>query len=75
MEAFYVIGSALAVLALLVSLLGITRKDFPGSTGVERVIAVVFVLGVLAAVGAAVTGSASEGEEEHEEETALVLPR
>jgi|GEM_PF-4893799 hypothetical protein len=74
MEAFYVLGGALAVLALLTSLLGITRKDFPGSKGVERAIGAVFALLVLAAIGAALIGSANESEEEHEAEAALVLP-
>lgn len=75
METFYFIGGALAVLALIVSALGITSKNFPGSAGTERAIGVVFAVMVLAAVGAAVIGSANESEEEHEDETALVLPR
>lgn len=69
------IGSALAVLALLVSALGIMGKDFPRSTGLERAIGVVFAVMVLAAVGAAVIGASSESEGEHGDETALVLPR
>jgi nucleoside recognition membrane protein YjiH len=74
-EAFYVIGSALAVLAVIVSAVGIMGKDFPGSVGLERAIGLVFAVMVIAAIGAAVIGSANEGEEEHQEETALVLPR
>jgi hypothetical protein len=74
-EAFYFIGGALAVLALIVSAIGITSKGFPGSIGVERAIALVFAVMVVAAVGAAVVGAANESDEEHEEESALVLPR
>ena len=77
MEAFYIVGSALAVLALIVSALGILGKDFPPSVGVERAIGVVFAVMVLVAIGAAVVGASSEGEddEDHGGESALVLPR
>jgi hypothetical protein len=77
-EAFYIVGSALAVLALLVAALGITGRDFPRSAGLERAIGVVFAVMVLAAIGAAVVGASSEseaeGDEDHGDESALVLP-
>jgi hypothetical protein len=77
-EAFYVIGSALAVWALLVSFLGITRHGFPGSAGAERLVGAISALLVVGAVSAAIVGALNE--EEHEEtegehETALILPR
>ena len=79
MDAYYVIGSATAVCALLVSLLGVVRQDFPGSRGGEIAVAVVFATLVLATVSAAVIGALNEESEEHEEgghdEAALVLPR
>jgi len=77
MEAFYVIGSVLAGWALLVSFLGVVRKDFPNSAFAERAVAVISVVLVVAAVGAAVIGALSAEHEESEgggHETALVLP-
>ena len=79
MEAYYVIGGATAVCALLVSLLGVVRKDFPGSRGGEMAVGVIFATLVLATISAAVIGALNEESEEHEEggheEAALVLPR
>jgi hypothetical protein len=78
-EVYYVIGSAMAALALIVSLLGVVRKDFPGSRGGEMAIGAIFVALVLATISAAVVGALNEESEEHEEggheEAALVLPR
>lgn len=77
-EAYYVIGGATAVCALLVSLLGVVRKDFPGSRGGEIAVGVIFATLVLATISAAVVGALNEESEEHEEgghEAALVLPR
>ena len=65
MEAFYVIGGALAVWALLVSFLGITRKTFPGSGMAERAIGAISAVLVVGAIGAAIVGSINEGSEEH----------
>jgi len=74
-----VIGGATAVCALLVSLLGVVRKDFPGSRGGEIAVGVVFATLVLATISAAVIGALNEESEKHEEgghsEAALVLPR
>ena len=79
MEAYYVIGGATAVCALLVSLLGVVRKDFPGSRGSEIAVGAIFATLVLATISAAVVGALNEESEEHEEgghdEAALVLPR
>ena len=78
MEVYYVIGSSLAVLALIVSLIGITNKDFPGSAGLEKLIGVTFALVVAGVIGAAIIGSASEDEHEESEgesHAALVVPR
>ncbi len=77
MEAFYVIGSVLAGWALLVSFLGVVRKDFPGSAVAERAVGLISVALVAGAIGAAVIGALSEESEESEDgghETALVLP-
>ena len=77
MNAFHVIGGLLALWALLVSFLGVTRESFPGSTGAERVVALISVVLVVGAIGAAIVTSATEDEEEEQEggeEAALVLP-
>jgi len=79
MEAYYVLGGALAVCALLVSLLGVVRKDFPDSRGGEIAVGAIFATLVLATISAAVVGALNEESEEHEDsghsEAALVLPR
>ncbi len=36
MNAFHILGGLLAVWALLVSFLGVTRENFPGTAGGER---------------------------------------
>ncbi len=76
MNAFHVLGGLLAVWALVVSFLGVTREGFPGSKGSERVVSAISVVLVVMAIGAAIITSAAEEEEESEggEEAALVLP-
>ncbi|HYI98451.1 MAG TPA: hypothetical protein VEX36_02065 [Thermoleophilaceae bacterium] len=79
MEAFYIVGGVLAAWAVLVSFLGITRSDFPGSATAERAVALISFVLVLGAVGAAIVGAINEsGHQEDdgaEHEAALVLPR
>jgi formate-dependent nitrite reductase membrane component NrfD len=74
-NAFHVCGAILAIWALVVSFLGVTREGFPGPA--ERVVGAISVVLVLLAIGAAIyTGATEEEEEEGEgEEAALVLPR
>jgi hypothetical protein len=78
-EAFYILGGALAGWAVLVSFLGITRSGFPGSATAERAVAAISALLVLGAVGAAIVGALNEEESEEgesaDQEAALVLPR
>jgi hypothetical protein len=62
-EVYYVIGSVLAACALLVSLLGVVRKDFPGSRGGEVAVGAIFVVLVLATISAAVVGALTNEEE------------
>jgi hypothetical protein len=78
MESFYIAGSVLAVWALLVSFLGITRKNFPSSATAERAVGVISAILVIAAVSAAVIASANEEhggghEDEGGHEAALVI--
>jgi len=75
-NAFHVLGGLLAVWALLVSFLGVTRENFPATKQAERLVAAISVTLVVAAIGAAIITSATEDEEEEGgEEAALVLPR
>ncbi len=75
MNAFHVLGGLLALWALVVSLLGVTREGFPASKGSERLVSAISVVLVVAAISAALLTSAAEEEEESEggEEHALVL--
>ncbi len=78
MNAFHVLGGLLAAWALLVSFLGITRENFPGTKGAERLVALISLTLVAAAIGSAIITSALEEEEaepqEGGEEAAFVLP-
>jgi predicted permease len=53
-NAFEVLGPILVVWALLVSFLGITRENFPGSQTAERLVGAISVLLVMLAIGAAI---------------------
>ena len=78
MNSFHVLGGLLALWALLLAFLGITRENFPASKPAERVVALVSVLLVAGAIGSAVVTGANEKKEreEHEggEHSALVAP-
>ena len=73
MNAYHVSGAVLAIWAVLVSVLGITREEFPGSRGGARLVALVSILLALATIGSAIYTGATEDEEEHGEEAALLL--
>jgi hypothetical protein len=65
MFAFYAAGGALALWAVLVSVLGISRPDFPGSRGAERmVIAISIALVVIAIASGIVSGILESSHEE-----------
>ena len=79
MNAFHVFGGLLAIWALIVSFLGITRENWPSKKGVERAVMAISITLVLCAIGSAVltaVAERNEEEEEHEksEEHGLVLP-
>jgi hypothetical protein len=61
---FYIAGIVLAAWALLVTALGVTREDFPGTPAATRLVGAISVLLVVAAIGSAIYLSATE--EEHE---------
>jgi len=77
-NAFHVLGGLLAVWALLVSFLGITRENWPTSKGTERAVIFISVALFICAVGSAVLTAVEEhNEKKHEEsgeEHALALP-
>jgi hypothetical protein len=76
-EVFYIVGSTLAAWALLVSALGVLRKDFPTSATGERLVGAISAVLVLGAISAAIIGALNEEEHEEDEghsEAALVLP-
>ena len=78
MTAFYICGGVLAVWAVLVSFLGITREGFPGSDGSARIVMALSVLLTLAAILSGVIGGALHEEHEdegHETEAAVLLTR
>jgi hypothetical protein len=51
---FYVLGGALAGWAVLVSLIGIAKPDFPGAAMLQRVVMVIGVVLVAGAMSTAV---------------------
>jgi hypothetical protein len=72
-NAYHVCGIVLAVWAVCVSFVGITREDFPSSAGQQRLVAVVSITLALATIGTAIYTSATEDEDDSGE-SALVLP-
>ena len=73
-NAFYVLGGVLALWALLVSFLGVTRENFPATKRSERLVALISVTLVVGAIGSAIVTGANEEDEEGGEEAAVVLP-
>jgi hypothetical protein len=74
---FYVCGIVLAVWALVVTFIGVTRDGFPASAGAERMVGLISLVLVAVAIGTAIYGAANQehGEEgEEDQEAALVLP-
>ena len=76
MNAFHVCGILLAVWAVIAGVLGITRENFPGNAGAERIVGLISVLLVAAAIGTALYTAAAEKEDEHEkgERTSFLAP-
>lgn len=76
MNLFEICGILLAVWALVVSFLGITRENFPAGPGAERLVALISVVLVVVAIGSGIYTAATEehGEPEGEEAALVVLP-
>ena len=75
MNAFHVCGIVFAVWALIVTVLGVTREDFPATDGAAKVVGAISVLLAIAAIGTGLYTSATEEEEGGEEEEAALLLR
>ena len=73
MEPFYFVGGALALWAVVVTALGLTREGFPATKGSERIVAAISVLLALAAISTAVIAAASEGDKSGGSESAALL--
>ena len=74
MNAFHVCGIILAVWAVTVAFLGISRESFPSTERAARAVGAVSVLLAMAAIGTAIYTTATHEEEgEGGEEQALVL--
>jgi hypothetical protein len=63
MNAFHVLGGTLALWALLVSFLGVTRENFPATKRSERLVALISVTLVILAIGSAIITAANKGDE------------
>ena len=74
MNAFYVCGGLLAVWAVTVSALGITRENFPGTVGAARIVGAISVILVVAAIGTAIYTAAHEEDEKGTDAAAPILP-
>ena len=66
MTAFYVLGSILAVWAVIVAALGITRHEFPGGRRGERIVSGISLLLVAGALGSAIVSASLQEDEEAE---------
>jgi hypothetical protein len=74
-NAYHVCGIAFAVWAVLVSFLGITREDFPGTPGAQRTVAAISILLAVATIGTAIyTGATEDDEDSGSGGEAAVLP-
>ena len=74
MNVFYVFGPPLAVWAVVVSVLGITREGFPGTPRAARLVGAISVILTILAIGSAIYAGATEEEEGDEGGTAVILP-
>ena len=73
MNVFHVFGGLLALWALLVSFLGITRENFPGSDRSMRLATGISVVLVLLAIASAIYAGANEDDEPEQAAASLSL--
>jgi len=63
-NAYHVFGVMFAAWAVIVSFLGITRENFPGTPGAQRLVGIVSVLLAAATIGSAIYIGATEDDDE-----------
>ena len=68
MTAFYVVGAATALWAVILAALGIRRHRFPATPLTTRVVMGISALLVAGAIGTAIVSGILEGEHEEEPE-------
>jgi hypothetical protein len=73
-NAFHVCGTLLALWALLVSYLGVTREDFPATDRAMKLVGAISVTLVVLAIGSAIYSGATEKKEQNGGDSALLLP-
>lgn len=71
MNAFHVCGALLAIWAVLVSFLGITREGFPSTKTAARLVGAISVVLVVLAIGSAILTGGSEEHEEGQREASV----
>jgi hypothetical protein len=74
-EGFYIAGGVLAAWAVIVTVIGVTREDFPSTPTATRIVGAISIVLVATAIGLAIYLSATEEEHESgggEEAAALV---
>jgi hypothetical protein len=74
-NAFHFCGIALAVWALVLTFIGVTRESFPTTNGAARMVAAISIVLTVATIGSGIYIGATEEEEGEEGEAALLLPR
>jgi hypothetical protein len=75
-NAFHVCGGMLAAWALILSFIGITRENFPGSAATARLCGAISIVLVAAAIFSAIYVGATEKKDEGKsgENTGALLP-
>jgi formate-dependent nitrite reductase membrane component NrfD len=73
-NAYHVFGGLFAAWAVIVSFLGVTRENFPGTRGAARLVGLVSVLLAVATIGSAIyTGITEEDDEGGGHDQAMIL--
>jgi hypothetical protein len=75
-NAFHVCGIILAVWALVLTFIGVTRENFPATDSAARAVGAISIILTIAAIGSGIYTAATEEHEGGEvEQTGLLLPR
>jgi hypothetical protein len=72
-NAFHVCGGLLAVWAVVVTVLGVSREDFPATDGAMRLVMAISAVLVFLAIGTAIYTGATE-KKEPTGEPGVILP-